>query len=195
MAEHEPRAGFKVRANPSKRRGFTLAEVAVAAAVLSIAAGGLLSSIVASMAMNRVNNETGLAQAYARRAIERMQGVPFAEIFASFNSNANDDPGGAGTSPGANFEAFGLDPVVGDVDGLPGEVEFPVVMVAGVPQLREDVADLAFGMPRDLNGDGLPPDSLDHSVDYSVLPVRVRVRWRGATGERSITLETMLTSR
>ena len=35
--------------------------------------------------------------------------VPFAEIFASFNSNPNDDPGGAGTCPGANFEAFGLD--------------------------------------------------------------------------------------
>lgn len=179
----------------SRRRGFTIAEVAVASAVLTIAAGGLLSSLVASMALNRVNNETGLAQAFARRAIERLQGVPFGSAFASFNKDPLDDPGGPGTAPGANFEAFGLEPLASDADGMPGEINFPVAIVGGAEQLREDTVDAALGMPRDLNSDGLPPDALDHALDYKILPVRVRVRWRGASGERSITVETVLTSR
>lgn len=167
----------------------------MASAVLTIAAGGLMSSIVASMALNRVNNETGLAQAYARRAIERMKGVDFADVFATFDKNPADDPSGVGTAPGANFEAFGLEPLATDLDGRPGEISFPTVDFGGVAQLREDVSDPALGMPRDLNGDGLPPDALDHAADYRVLPVRVRVQWRGATGPRSITIETLLTSR
>jgi prepilin-type N-terminal cleavage/methylation domain-containing protein len=178
-----------------KRRGFTLAEVAMASAVLTIAAGGLMSSIVASMALNRVNNETSLAQTYARRAIERMQGVEFADIFRTFNGNAGDDPGGAGTAAGANFEAFGLEPLATDADGLPGEITFPTVDVGGIEQLREDIDDPALGMPRDLNGDGAPIDALNHAADYTVLPVRVRVQWRGAAGPRTITVETLLTTR
>lgn len=182
-------------AHRRKAGGFTLAEVAMASAVLTIAAGGLMSSIVASMALNRVNNETALAQAYARRAIERMQGVDFAQVFATFNANPTDDPAGVGTAPGANFEAFGLEPLPLDVDGRPGEITFPAVDIGGVWQLREDVNDPALGMPRDLNGDGLPPDALDHAADYRVLPVRVRVQWRGVTGPRTVTIETILTSR
>lgn len=191
--------GLQRKSRPSalsaRRRGFTLVEVAVAAGVLTIAAGGLMSSIVASMALNRVNNETGLAQAYAQRAIERMKGVIFADVFATFNRDPGDDPNGAGTAAGANFDAFGLDPFLTDLDGRPGEISFPVVDFGGVSQLREEVVDPAWGMPRDLNGDGLPPDTLDHAADYRLLPVRVRVQWRGATGERSITVETLLTSR
>ncbi|MDZ4774938.1 MAG: hypothetical protein SGI72_17605 [Planctomycetota bacterium] len=179
----------------SKRGGFTLAEVAMASAVLTIAAGGLMSSIIASMALNRVNNETALAQTYARRAVERLQSVDFASTFASFNANAADDPTGPGTAPGANFDAFGLDPLATDVDGRPGEIIFPTVTIGATQQLREDVNDPALGMPRDLNGDGLPPDAVDHAGDYRVLPVRVRVQWRGATGPRSIVVETLLTAR
>jgi prepilin-type N-terminal cleavage/methylation domain-containing protein len=179
----------------ARRRGFTLVEVAAASAVLAIAAGGLLSAIVASMALNRVNNETGLAHAYAQRAIERIKGVRFEEVFATFNTNAADDPLGAGTGFGANFEAFGLDPLATDLDGRPGEIIFPTVGVGGAQQLREDVDDPALGMPRDLNGDGLPPDTLDHAADYRLLPIRVRVQWRGVTGERSVVVETLLTSR
>lgn len=177
-----------------KRRGFTLAEVAMASAVLTIAAGGLMSSIVASMALNRVNNETALAQTYARRAVERLQSVEFSTVFATFNANAGDDPTGFGTAPGASFEAFGLEPLAADVDGRPGEIIFPTVTIGANQQLREDVVDPALGMPRDLNGDGLPPDGVDHAADYRVLPVRVRVQWRGATGPRSIVVETLLTA-
>jgi prepilin-type N-terminal cleavage/methylation domain-containing protein len=179
---------------PRKREGFTLVEIAMASAVLTIAAGGLMSSIVASMALTRVNNETALAQTYARRAIENMQGVDFADVFATFNNDPDDDPGGAGTAAGANFQAFGLEPMAADADGRPGQISFPAIVVGGVEQLREDVDDPALGMPRDLNGDG-HTDALDHAANYRVLPVRVRVQWRGAAGPRTITVETLLTSR
>ena len=178
-----------------KRKGFTLVEIAMAAAVLTIAAGGLMSSIVASMALTRVNNETALAQSYARRAIENMQGVDFADVFRTFNADPDDDPAGVGTAPGANFAAFGLEPLAADADGRPGQITFPSIVVGGVEQLRENIDDPALGMPRDLNGDGHPPDALNHAADYRVLPVRVRVQWRGAAGPRTITIETLLTSR
>ena len=178
-----------------KRKGFTLVEIAMASAVLTIAAGGLMSSIVASMALTRVNNETSLAQTYARRAIENMQGVDFANIFRTFNADPDDDVAGVGTGAGASFQVFGLEPLATDVDGMPGEISFPSVVVGGVEQLRENVDDPALGMPRDLNGDGLPIDALNHAADYRVLPVRVRVQWRGASGDRTLDVETLLCTR
>ena len=58
-------------------------------------------------------------------------------------------------------------------------------------QLREDVADAQLGTPMDLNGDGAI-DGADHSGDYVLLPVRIRVRWRGVTGLRTFDVCTVL---
>jgi hypothetical protein len=46
-------------------------------------------------------------------------------------------------------------------------------------------------MPQDLNGDGLI-DDLDHRDDYVILPMTVRVTWRGTTGERDFQLTGVL---
>ncbi len=64
---------------------------------------------------------------------------------------------------------------------------------AAVPewQVREDFVDARLGMPRDLNGDSVI-DQLDHSQDYLILPVRVRMRWQGVFGERTLDLYTMV---
>jgi hypothetical protein len=78
----------------------------------------------------------------------------------------------------------------GDADGLPGEVIFPAVAGAA-GQLREDAAMPELGMPRDLNGDGAV-DANDHALDYTLLPVIVRVRWRTASGAGVYELKTML---
>ena len=53
--------------------------------------------------------------------------------------------------------------------------------------LREDSADESLGMPRDLDGDKLV-DSANHAADYVVLPVRVCIEWKGATGDMSLDL-------
>lgn len=57
--------------------------------------------------------------------------------------------------------------------------------------LLETFEDERLGMPRDLNGDSII-DDLDHSQDYIILPVRVRVEWQGNHGSRSLEICTML---
>ena len=57
--------------------------------------------------------------------------------------------------------------------------------------LREDEIAAELGLPRDLNGDLLIDDQ-DHSGDYIVLPVIVRVSWTGKAGNRQFEIATML---
>ncbi len=181
------------RVSPSKRRrGFTLVEVSFAIAVIVVAVSGLLGTLVGSSALGRVARETSLAQQAARQQLELLQGAPFPEIFAAFNASADDDAGISVAAPGANFAVPGLSLVPGDA--ACGAVEFPVVDNAGALQLREDFVDDALGMPRDLDGDGAV-DALDHSGDYRLLPVRVRVRWQGVSGVRVLELESLLCAR
>ena len=164
-------------------------EVMVAGAILAIAASGIASSMVASLALSRVNRETQIAQAAAQRVIEEARGLPFAEVFASYNATNADDGALTIAARGPSFDVRGLDVVAGDPDGRCGQVIFPT---SGTPeQLREDVVDAALGMPRDLNNDG-GQDALDHRADYTLLPIRARVQWRGVSGVRTFDLETVL---
>ena len=112
------------------------------------------------------------------------------EVFAAFNEDAADDPEGAGTAPGADFAVPGLSALSSDADGMVGKIIFPTI--AG--ELREDVTDAALGMPRDLNGDGVT-DSADHSGDFVLVPVRIRLEWRGSAGPRDMEFHTLLADR
>jgi hypothetical protein len=95
-------------------------------------------------------------------------------------------------SLGNGFDIPGVTPVAGDPDGLVGEILFPTL--AGAPGvLREDLELPALGLPQDLNGDG-NLDGLDHSSDYVLLPVQVRVRWNGSAGPGLLEFETLLAS-
>jgi prepilin-type N-terminal cleavage/methylation domain-containing protein len=155
-------------------RGFTLLEVLISLVVFMIAAGASVSSLVSAITLGRVSRETGRALDAAHDVIERIQGETFAEVFARFNADPTDDPGGVGTAPGNLFAVPGLNVRPGDPDGFVGEILFPGV--GG--ELRENVVDRELGMPRDLNGDGVV-DVFDHSAGYQILPVRVRVQWLG----------------
>jgi type II secretory pathway pseudopilin PulG len=156
------------------RSGITLLDVTIAAALLAIAITSLMSLILSSVRLGRVNRETALANQAARRMIEQIQAVGFANIFATFSANPD-------------FAVSGLDPQRGDADGMPGRISFPTV--GG--ELREDVVDEGLDMPRDLDGDDAV-DGADHAGDYVVLPVRVRVEWRGVSGDRAVELTTLL---
>ena len=114
--------------------------------------------------------------------VEQLQAENFGDVFALYNGADADDPGGVGTAPGSGFLVDGLNLLVGDADGFAGEVFFPVIDDASV--LREDAEFAVMGMPRDLDGDG-DIDGLDHSDDYQLLPVVVRVTWRTSTGQTS----------
>jgi hypothetical protein len=169
--------------------------IAVAVMVTAVLASSSL--LVSGFALLRVNRESGLALASARQTIESLQsGNPtFEDLFALFNADPADDPGGAGTASGSNFDVRGLNTRYSDPDGRPGRIEFPSP-TASPGELREDLTADLFGLAAnvDLNGDGAI-DSLNHASDYSLLPVVVRVEWTGSSGNRSLALRTFFAKR
>jgi len=166
----------------------TLVELTVTMVVLVVAISGTLGSISSFVVLSDGNWERSVAYTAAQETIERMQSESFSDVFARYNGDAADDPGPG--APGANFDVDGLDAQEGDPDGRVGRIELPVQ--AGAPtSLFENLADPDFGMPRDLNSDGVV-DALDHAGDHDILPVRVVIEWRGHSGQRRVELSTVL---
>lgn len=170
--------------NVVAERGFGLIETLVASAVLAIALLALLSVAGHGMRLDSVNRETALAADAARMQFETLRAVPLMFTFARFNADPTDDPDGPDTGEGTGFVVTGADHGL----GLQGEILFPV---SETGELREDLDIPEMGMPCDLNGDGTI-DNLDHRDDYLILPVTVRVWWRGRSGEREMSLSGVL---
>ena len=168
----------------SSEKGLGLLEVLVAGAVLSTALLALLSVSAHSIKLDSVNRETAAASAIARMRFEEVRAVPLMNVFASYNADDLDDPGGLPAPPGSKFTHSGT----GEKMAVTGVYIFPV---NNDGELREDLDMPELGMPRDLNGDGLI-DDLDHRDDYVILPMTVRLTWRGATGEREFKLTGVL---
>ena len=168
------------------RAGLSLVEVMVAMTIMTVAFGMFTSTRISSSRLRSINRDTARATDAAREVIEAMRNREFRNVYALFNADPDDDPGGAGTAPGARFAVPGLEPV--EAGELVGEIAFPVV--DGVLRETSDLAEL--GMPRDLDGDSVI-DAEDRAADYVILPVSVRVEWKGAFGPRHVTLHTMLT--
>ena len=169
---------------------FSVVEIMIALVLVVIGMGAFAQSIAATSLTAESSRRTALASQGARRILEQLKGTTFAEVFATYNDNTLDDPGGVGTAPGANFAIDGLDALAGDADGFVGRIDFPVSAFApGI--LREDVNDTTLGMPRDLNGDGAI-DALDHSGDYQLLPVVVTIDWQGVSSDGHLEYKTFL---
>lgn len=169
----------------TRASGISLVEVVVALTVLVFGALAAVSVMLSSIRLDQANREDALARQAARQIVETMKGTTFSKIFATYDADPADDPGGAGTAPGATFAVKGLDPQLGAASV--GTIVFPTVGGA----LREDAALTDLGMPRDLNGDGVV-DSANHAGDYFVLPVKILVQWRGVDGDRSYVLRTVI---
>ncbi len=168
----------------------------------------LAGSTVTGMATMQTSRESAQAMQAARRFIETLQTgeVPFEGLFVAYAREpvATEDGSGGGllkkvtgvlgeTSAlqpllSRSFAVAGLTPRIGDPDGTIGELIFPVAEGAEGPELREDIAG------RDLNADGVI-DTEDHSNDYVILPVTVRVEWKGTRGTRQIELHSLLVRR
>lgn len=176
-----------------RRAGFTLIEVIASSAVLVIGCLGLSSAITSSSRLMELNRERTLAHEAARAQMEALEGAEFGQVFALYNASTADDPNGAGTGPGANFAVAGLNAQRDDADGLPGEIVFPTVGSLGL-QLTESFGDARLGMPSDLNGDGLVSAGA-MTGSYRILPVRVRVRWRGPSGNSVLEIDNVLLDR
>ncbi|MBI2933405.1 MAG: hypothetical protein HYY16_17310 [Planctomycetes bacterium] len=173
------------------RAGVTLFELMIALVVLVTALFGLLSAILAATSLQQSTREQTLAYNAARKKLEEMRNQTFAEVYARYNADPSDDPGGAGTGPGNTFTVDGLT----SPNGQPvGRIVFPEAGAGGGPAgLREDVDDPEMGMPggRDLNGDGVI-DTNAHNADYKLLPVRIVVAYAGLKSGAEIRVNSLV---
>jgi prepilin-type N-terminal cleavage/methylation domain-containing protein len=179
------------RNSRSVGNAFTLLELMITVTLVSLVLVALSNSILTSMKVTGVNKESALASDGIADLVERLQGVGhFKDVFALYNANPNDDPGIPGSAPGNHFSVHGLQVPDDEPGGSVGEIIFPTIG----NQLREDVVLPDLGMPRDLNGDGII-DSADHAADYKLLPVLIRLHWKGVGAKRSMVIRTILADR
>ena len=174
--------------SPNSQAGFTVVELLIAVTVMMIALMGVVATITSVGTLGAANEDSARAYQAARSMVETLQSESPEDVFARYNDDPADDPGGAGTAPGRHFAVPGLRVQTGDADGFVGQVLVPATAGGA---LREDVDDQGFGLPRDLNGDGAI-DGDDHADDYILLPIRVRMEWTGNSGDRFFEYATML---
>lgn len=204
------------------RGGFTLVEIMMVFILMAISIAIFSSTVASTSSQREQSRRQMIAVNAARNIVEEMRNMPFKDIYATYNSRADDDPSGAGTAPGMYFDVEGLEPAQGDSDGFVGTVVLPettvssggsglvsgVVGVVGglagggasggnpgdpvvLTALREDCDLPEIGLPRDLNGDSVV-DSLDHSHDYAILPVMIRIEWSMGRSAQRIEISTQL---
>ncbi len=153
---------------------------------------GVASLFYELSTLDRTGHEISLAHNAARSLIEDMRQVPFSEVYARYNSNPNDDPGGPGTAS-VNHPSMAALTQNGNTPFF--QITFPEAPDAtGI--LREDINDPSMGMAggRDLNGDG-QLDGQPRNTDYTILPVRINVSWRGHRGPVTRHVTVLLTQR
>lgn len=206
--------GLSSPAPAHARAGLTIVEVIVALSVLVVAASIFCQTLLSTARVRQLNHDNALAADAARVVLERMRNEPYLHIYRDYNEDPKDDPGGTGTGPGNLFDVPGLQPRDDAPQGKVGRITFPSMAVQVTSggggggkiglggssggsvtttewHLREDVADEGLGMPRDLNGNNVI-DTANHSSDYLVLPVRVRIEWKSGAGARRFDIVTQL---
>lgn len=174
----------------------TLVELTVAMVIFTVATGMLLQLIASGQGLRETARQEWLVTSVAQNVLEQMRATDFRLLSACYDEDPFNDPGGPGTAPGPTFVVDGIDPSANDPDGIVGEVIMPLVNMGTEVdpdwQVREDQGDALLGLPRDLNGDAII-NATDHRLDYTILPVLIRVRWRGRYGPRELRFFSSLT--
>ena len=163
-----------------RRSGFTMIELAIAMSILMI---GMVSAAAATMKMHHLrkqNRERIVAQTTTRSIAERIHAQSYRlssdpatwsqELVELFNE---------GGDFGDTFDVDLLNPPSAEQE-FPGTIQIVTDETASDGDLRVDL-----GMPRDLNGDGDANDT-NVTTDARLLPVVVRISWRGQSGEQDM---------
>jgi type II secretory pathway pseudopilin PulG len=176
------------------RGGWTLLEIVISTLILLVVLIGFSYGLASSTSLDQSTRAQGIAREAARAKLDELRAAVFEDVFARFNDNPDDDPLGV-PSPGSRFDVRGLAPRPDDADGSVGAILFPV---SEDGELREDLELPRLGMPRDMSGEDMDGDgvgdidALDHASDYRVLPVLVRLEWRGGGGDSMLEMATIL---
>jgi hypothetical protein len=191
----------------SASAGFALIEVALALLVIAVATLGSVSWTLSGMSLEASNREMADGHDAMRVLLEELQEVPFDEVFARFNDLPGDDPAGAGSARGSTFsieatrKANFLDrtpdsPSKGTIAyrkvPLEVQISFPIDEDGNLSEAAQGAewGDRTW----DFDGDGkITADALN--TRYMLLPVRVRIRWSGAKGTRTLEHVRLLTHR
>ena len=88
--------------------GFTLVEVMVAMAVLTVALLGFVAAMIRAVDVSRGSLANQLAMNSAQHVAESIKATAFDEVYDTYSTHA--------------FDVAGLDPADGDADSLPGRV-------------------------------------------------------------------------
>jgi prepilin-type N-terminal cleavage/methylation domain-containing protein len=166
------------RPNPSARSGFTLVELAVGIAILTIGTLAMLSTVVASQKLETSNRERLLARMGAQSVVRDVQitarAVAAEQGLEDWGTNFIAEL----SAPNNWVPVDGLQPW----SNLQNVCE---VVIVNDETASDDDLGFELGMPRDLNGDGVVDDTAVTS-EGKLFPVIVRVRWETPAGQREL---------
>ena len=120
----------------NREQGASLLEVMIATLVALVLLGAVLSVVIQQGRQRQANTESSLALSAALNNLEQLRSVP-ATTLITLNDTGFDVPGSNG-APG------GLQPVPGDIDGLPGQFLVSVDQSAAGVDLYRVVATVTW---------------------------------------------------
>jgi hypothetical protein len=186
-----------VRARRHSSGGFTLIDGLIGTSILVISILGLVASAFSGRHLSRSVEERGVAFATLGRFVERIRAdADWAGLYARLRPLSQESAADATLASlaidtalptqaaGAYYADFNVPSTLGTVSFL---VQVPVAVVGGAPALREDEVAPRYGLPYDLNGDGLI-DGDPRDADYRSLPIVARIRWQrpGAATQEAV---------
>lgn len=159
------------RKHDTGESGFTILEAAVSLTLLSVALLSLWGTLIYCTRSNVAAEQRMKALNAAQAKIEELKSVPFESLINEFGPT------------GTTGDTFAVTSIDADQATASGRIAFFVD--------ETDSHGEPIGFPLDLNGDGDAADT-DVSSDFSIMPVRVTVRWNGVLGEQRVDLRSFL---
>ena len=173
------------RATGRAAAGFSLVEALIGSTILVISIR--VSPRARSAATSSAAASSAIALQALGRFVERIRADPdwvglYARLRPLSLESADDatrsrlgiDTSLATQTAATYYPDFDVPAALGTVTFL---VQVPVETIAGVAVLREDEVAPRYGLPHDLNGDGVI-DGNARDADYRALPIVVRLRWQ-----------------
>jgi hypothetical protein len=164
-----------------------LIEVLASMVVVTVALLAYGSSVLQNHRCSAAAEERGVAVLTLERFVERLRAdTDWAGLYARLRPLSSESAGDANLTsfarnpslttypPSAYYADFDVPASLGTVTVL---VQVPSTTVSGVAGLRENANAPRYGLPMDLNGDGVV-DGNTRNDDCAVLPVVVRLRWQ-----------------